>query len=74
MGQITKCNICGKIYNESYLTAHKRRSHAKQEALPGAAQNGRASVEAIVSLFAGLSADQKKELLDRLAAADRIKL
>lgn len=69
MGQIVKCDVCGKIYNESHLTSHKRRSHGKREASPCSSSDGPASLEMIVSLFAQLPDDRKREVLNRLAAA-----
>jgi hypothetical protein len=69
MGQITKCDICGKVYNQSYLGTHKRRSHSK----PSFA-NEPASVEAVLSMYEKLPEDYKKEVRDRLAAANQTKL
>jgi hypothetical protein len=71
MGQIVKCDICGKIYNESHLTTHKRRSHA--QGTPRSAENGTASVEGVLSLYEGLSEDQKREVLSRLSLTEQIK-
>jgi hypothetical protein len=70
MGQIVKCDICGKIYNESNLTTHKRRSHGT----PGAAAEGRTeSVDAILSIYERLPEERKKEVLNRLAAREQTK-
>jgi hypothetical protein len=71
MGQIVKCDICGKIYNESHLTTHKRLSHGKRHASLRSSKNGTASVEVILSLYEGLSEDQKKKVRDRLVMGDQ---
>jgi len=68
MGQITKCDICGKVYNQSYLGTHKRRSHSKHSSA-----NEPASVEAVLSMYEKLPEDHKKEVRDRLAAANQTK-
>jgi hypothetical protein len=72
MGQIVKCDICGKIYNESHLTTHKRRSHSKQ-GTPRSAESATASVEGVLFLYEGLSEDQKREVLNRLSQREQIK-
>lgn len=66
MGQMIKCDICGKIYNESHLTTHKRRSHET----PG---NNTASVEAIFSMYEQLPEERKKEVRSRLTATEQAK-
>jgi hypothetical protein len=63
MGQMVKCDICGKIYNESHLTTHKRRSHET----PRPSENNAASVEAILSMYEQLPVERKREVLRRLA-------
>lgn len=68
MGQITRCDICGKIYNESYVGTHKRRSHSKHSSA-----NEPASLEAILSIYEKLPEDRKKEVRDRLAANEQTK-
>ncbi len=73
MGQIIKCDICGKIYNESHLTTHKRRSHGIPGTLPRSAENGKARVEAIFFLYERLPDEQKKQVLERLAAGEQTK-
>jgi len=66
MGQIIKCDICGKIYNESHLTTHKRRSHGIGTSSLSS-ENGKARLEAILSLYERLPDEQKREVLERLA-------
>jgi hypothetical protein len=65
MGPIVKCDICGKIYNQSHLTTHKRMSHGVRET-PRLHRSEPASVEAILSMYEQLPEERKKELLDRL--------
>lgn len=69
MGQMVKCDICGKIYNESHLTTHKRRSHQT----PRSSENSPASVEAILSMYEQLPEERKKEVRSRLTATEQAK-
>lgn len=69
MGQMIKCDICGKIYNESHLTTHKRRSHET----PRSSDNNTASVEAIFSMYEQLPEERKKEVRSRLTAREQAK-
>ena len=71
MGQIVRCDICGKIYNESNLTTHKRRSHGTPGASPRSAEDSTASVEAILCIYERLPDDRKREVLRRLADKDQ---
>lgn len=71
MGQITKCDICGKVYNQSYLGSHKRLTHGKRAA--SRSSNEPASVEAVLSMYEKLPEGRKKEVRDRLAAANQTK-
>lgn len=68
MSQIVKCDICGGIYNQSHLSSHKRLSHGKREPLLKTAVP---SLEAVLSLYAQLPEDSKREVRERLAAANR---
>lgn len=72
MGQITRCDVCGKIYNQSHLSSHKRMAHGKRED-SRSSKNESANIEAIVSMYKRLSDERKKELLDRLAATGQPK-
>jgi hypothetical protein len=71
MGQITKCDICGKIYNESHLTTHKRLSHGKGKTRRSSKKP--ANPEAILSMYEQLPDERKKEVLDRLASGAQTK-
>lgn len=73
MSQIVKCDICGKIYNQSYLGSHKRLSHGKPQAPTLSPQSDAASLELIFSLYEQLPEEQKKEVLNRLARGDQTK-
>ncbi len=64
-----KCDICGKIYNESHLTTHKRRSHET----PRSSENNTASVEAILSMYDQLPEERKEEVRSRLTATGQAK-
>lgn len=69
MGQMIKCDICGKIYNESHLTTHKRRSHETRRS----SENNTASVETILSMYEQLPEERKREVFSRLATGIQAK-
>lgn len=73
MGQIVRCDICGKIYNESNLTTHKRRSHATPSPPTRSEEGSMASIDAILSMYERLPDERKKEVLSRLTAMERAK-
>jgi len=72
MSQIVKCEICGKVYNQSYLGAHKRLAHGTR-AEPPATVSELEAVEAILSVYAQLSGKGRKELRNRLSSQVRRK-
>lgn len=73
MGQIVRCDICGKIYNASNLTTHKRRSHGTPSPPSRSEEGGLASIDAILSMYERLPDERKKEVLSRLAAMEHTK-
>ena len=73
MSQIVKCDICGKIYNQSYLGSHKRLSHGKPQAPTRSSESDAARSELIFSLYEQLPEGQKKEVLNRLTGGDPTK-
>jgi hypothetical protein len=68
MGQIVKCDICGKIYNQRHLSSHQRLAHGKRISSFHSSKNEEASVGTILSLYEKLPEELKKEVLNRLAA------
>ncbi len=65
--QMVKCDICGRHYNQRYLTSHKRLSHnMKGDAV--LIDEGKA-VETILALYKKISAEARTDLLRRLSAA-----
>lgn len=73
MSQIVKCDICGKIYSQSYLGSHKRLSHGKRESSLHPSEDEAASLEMIVSMYERLSCEGKKEVFSRLATMEQTK-
>lgn len=73
MSQIVKCDICGKIYSQSYLGSHKRLSHGKRQVVPYSCTGESAMMETILSLFESLSEERKREVLSRLGAVEQTK-
>lgn len=74
MGQIVRCDICGKIYNESNITTHKRRSHGTPSLPTRSEEGSMASIDSILSMYERLPDELKKELLSRLAAFEQAKV
>lgn len=73
MGQIVRCDICGKIYNESNITTHKRRSHGTPSQPTRSEEGSMASIDTILSMYEQLPDERKKEVLSRLAAMEHTK-
>ena len=71
MSQIVRCDICGGIYNQSYLGSHKRLAHGKRKA---SSSRKKPTLEAIVSLYGQLPEKKKREVLHRLAEETKTKL
>jgi hypothetical protein len=71
MSQIVKCDICGGIYNQSHLSSHKRLSHGKREASPSVSKSEPPSMEVVLSLYAQLPEEGKKQVRARLGAAEK---
>jgi hypothetical protein len=67
MSQIVKCDICGRVYNQSYLNSHKRLSHGNGGTAVSSAEGEPETLEKIVSLYAQLSESRKKEVRIRLS-------
>ena len=67
MSQIVKCDVCGRLYNQSYLTSHKRLAHDRKNATPFSIDETKA-VDTIIALFRQVSAKTRKDVLDRLTA------
>jgi len=66
LSTIVKCEICGGVYNQRYLNAHKRLSHGRKRIKPKDAHSEPEAVESIVSIYSQLSDDSKKKLRERL--------
>lgn len=73
MSQIVKCDVCGKIYSQSYLGSHKRLSHGKRETPSRSSKDESGSLEIILAMYERLSDEGKKEVLSRLAAHEQMK-
>jgi hypothetical protein len=72
MSDLVKCDICDKIFNQSYLSSHKRLAHGKPVTPAYCAASEDEAVEVIAALFARLSDKRKREVRDRVSAAASI--
>ena len=63
-GQV-KCDICGKIFNKSYVGSHKRLAHGKR-VTPVYSPSEPEAIEVITSLHTRLSEDGKRKVLERI--------
>ena len=70
MSQIVKCDICGGAYNQSHLSSHKRLSHGNSGTSPSPVERGTEALEVIVSMYAQLTDERKKEVRERLSNAE----
>jgi hypothetical protein len=66
MSEIVRCEICGKIFNRSYLGSHKRLAHPT-------AEGELSMVNKILSLYQRLSPPIQKQVRDRLAKLSQSK-
>lgn len=66
---MVKCDVCGRRYNQRYLTSHKRLSHNAKNAVPVSLDETRA-VETILALYKKISDKARVDLLRRLSAAE----
>ena len=71
MSPIVKCDVCGGIYNEKYVSSHRRLAHGRAKVPAFSTRNHPDALEMIVSMYAQLSDESKKEVRERLADADR---
>jgi len=66
---MVKCDVCGRQYNQRYLTSHKRLSHnAKND--PSISVDDARAVETILALYKKISAKARNDLLNRLSAGE----
>lgn len=70
MSQIIKCEICGRVYNRSHLSTHKRMSHGigKRSNSTGAGQPEK--LETLLLLYNQLSEKDKEQARNQLGAED----
>jgi len=64
---VVKCDVCGRRYNQRYLTSHKRLSHNGKNHAPSA--DDTRDVETILALYKRISPKARKELRRRLSGA-----
>jgi hypothetical protein len=69
MPQTIRCDICNGLYNQRYLSAHKRLSHGPTETRPAVSEPD--ALQEILSLYARLSDTTQKEVRDRLTILSR---
>ena len=60
------CDVCGRRYNQRYLTSHKRLSHNGKNHAPSA--DDTRDVETILALYKRISPKARIELKRRLSA------
>jgi hypothetical protein len=73
MSEIVRCEVCGKIFNRSYLGSHKRLAHPKESGGPTSPEGELRVVNKILSLYQQLSLPIQKQLRDRLAKLSQSK-
>jgi DNA-directed RNA polymerase subunit N (RpoN/RPB10) len=70
MAEPVRCDVCGGLFSSRHLSSHKRLSHGSKGAgqVPKSHVNDQDAMRKIIDLFSGLSEENKKNVLDRLAA------
>lgn len=68
MPGIIKCEVCGKLFNESYVGSHQRLAHGKKISSDAKVADEPGAIDEILSLYNQLSNKCRRELLDRLTA------
>jgi len=66
MSEIVKCEVCGGLFNQSYLVSHKRLAHREKTANGAPVTGEPGAIDKILSLYEQLSNQGQKDLLDRL--------
>jgi hypothetical protein len=67
MSRIVKCDVCGRIYSQSYLSAHKRLAH-KEAAQSVSAAGEHETIQAVLRLYGQLSGQGQETVRKRLLA------
>jgi len=70
MSEIVKCEVCGKAFNQRYVNSHKRLAHHKKLDPASSVPSEPEVVREILSLYACLSDEERKELQVRLKSSD----
>jgi hypothetical protein len=65
------CDICGGIFNQSYLPSHKRLAHSKNGPSAAGPVTEKEAMQKIASLYASLSVKARKRVVRLLTAKDR---
>ena len=73
MSAIVRCDVCGKIFNRSYLSSHKRLAHPTAPDKPLSPESESRLVNKILSLYQQLSLPIQKQLRGRLAKLSQSK-
>lgn len=70
MSEIVKCEVCGKAFNKRFVNSHKRLAHHKKRDPVSSVRSEPEMVREILSLYARLSDEKRKELKVRLKSSD----
>lgn len=73
MSGIVRCEVCGKIFNRSYLGSHRRLAHPTASDKPISPEGELRLVSKILSLYQQLSLPTQKQLCARLAKLSQSK-
>ncbi len=73
MSEIVKCEVCGKAFNKRYVNSHKRLAHGKKSDPASSTLSEPEVMQEILSLYARLSDEKRKELQIRLKSLDPAK-
>jgi hypothetical protein len=69
MSQIVRCEVCGKIYNRSHLSSHRRLAHGIGKVLSPSAPAEPQKLQAVLALYQQLSTEGKRQVLAQMGTA-----
>ena len=68
-----RCDVCGGIFNQSYLASHKRLAHGKSKGPAASGAGEEKAIQMIVTLYGELSAEGRTRAKRLLAGKNKKK-
>lgn len=68
MAEVVRCDICGKLFSSRHVNSHRRLAHGSVKPTGSPAEED--GMKMIVTLYAGLSAENKAKVRAKLTALE----